>query len=80
MIIISVATVKPADKAKLRQLFRPPPFFSASVPFVGSQVVLRSNEPFIAAYDVSAEIVQPEIIRHLENATVTTTTNNSTNG
>jgi hypothetical protein len=56
-----------------------PPFFSASVPFVASQVVLRSNEPFIAAYEVSADIVQPEIIRHLENATVTST-NSSTIG
>ena len=48
-----------------------PPYFSASVPFVASQVVLRSNEPFIAAYEVSADIAQPEIIRHLENATIT---------
>ena len=49
------------------------PYFSASVPFVASQVVLRSNEPFIAAYEVSADIVQPEIIKHLENATIATT-------
>ena len=51
------------------------PYFSASVPFVASSVVLRTNEPFIAAYEVSADIVQPEIITHLENAT---TNSNST--
>ena len=46
------------------------PYFSASIPFVASQVVLRSNVgPFIAAYEVSADIVQPKIIKHLENAT-----------
>ncbi len=49
------------------------PYFSASVPFVASQVVLRSNEPFIAAYEVSADIVQPKIIKHLENATISAT-------
>jgi hypothetical protein len=51
------------------------PYFSASIPFVASQVVLRSNEPFIAAYEVSADIVQPKIIKHLENATINTNTN-----
>jgi hypothetical protein len=50
------------------------PYFSASIPFVASSVVLRTNEePFIAAYEVSADIVQPKIIKHLENATVTST-------
>ena len=54
------------------------PYFSASIPFVASSVVLRTNgEPFIAAYEVSADIVQPKIIKHLENATVTNTTNAS---
>ncbi|MFL6328661.1 MAG: hypothetical protein ACJ71I_14435 [Nitrososphaeraceae archaeon] len=53
------------------------PYFSASIPFVASSVVLRTNEvPFIAAYEVSADIIQPKIIKHLENAT--TTTSNST--
>ena len=53
------------------------PYFSASIPFVASSVVLRTNdEPFIAAYEVSADIVQPKIIKHLENATITA--NNST--
>ena len=57
------------------------PYFSASIPFVASTVVLRTNgEPFIAAYEVSADIVQPKIIKHLENATTTTAaTNTSTN-
>ena len=55
------------------------PYFSASIPFVASTVVLRTNgEPFIAAYDVSADIVQPKIIKHLENATTNTSINNST--
>jgi hypothetical protein len=37
------------------------------------EVLLRTNgEPFIAAYEVSADITQPKIIKHLENATTTT--------
>jgi hypothetical protein len=57
-----------------------PPYFSASIPFVASSVILRSNgEPFIAAYEVSADIIQPaKIIKHLENATASTTYTNST--
>jgi hypothetical protein len=52
------------------------PYFSASIPFVGSDVVLRTNgEPFIVAYAVSADIVKPKIIIHLENATLTRATN-----
>jgi hypothetical protein len=46
------------------------PYYSDSIHFVGSQVVLRSNEPFIVAYTVAADIVKPTIIIHLENATV----------
>jgi hypothetical protein len=54
------------------------PYFSASITFVASSVVLRTNgEPFIAAYEVSAEIVQPKIIKHLENATLTSATTNT---
>ena len=50
------------------------PYFAASIPFVASSVVLRTNgEPFIAAYEVSADIIQPKIIKHLENATITNT-------
>src|SRR6185437_10274504 len=59
------------------------PYFSASIPFVASSVVLRTNgEPFIVAYEVSADIVHPQIIKHLENATLptsTTTTSSITN-
>ncbi len=56
------------------------PYLSASISFVASQVVLRSNVgPFIAAYEVSADIVQPKIIKHLENATTTAATNTSNN-
>ena len=48
------------------------PYFSASMPFVASSVVLRTNgEPFIVAYELSADIVKPKIINHLENALVT---------
>jgi hypothetical protein len=55
------------------------PYFSASLPFVASSVVLRTNngEPFITAYEVSADIVQPKIIKHLENATLTSATTNT---
>jgi hypothetical protein len=50
------------------------PYFSTSIPFVTSAIGLRTNgEPFIAAYEVSADIVQPKIIKHLENATTTNT-------
>src|SRR5919197_574398 len=53
------------------------PYFSASLPFVASSVILRTNngEPFIAAYEVSADIVQPKIIKHVENATTITSAN-----
>ena len=51
------------------------PYFSASIPFVASSVILgTSGDPFIAAYEVSADIVQPKIIKHLENATLTSAT------
>src|SRR6478752_135121 len=56
------------------------PYFAASIPFVASSVVLRTNgEPFIVTYEVSADIVQPKIIKHLENATLTAgaTSNNT---
>ena len=49
------------------------PYYSDSIHFVGSQVVLRSNEPFVVAYTVVADIVKPTIIIHLENATITCT-------
>ncbi len=46
------------------------PFYSASVPFVGSSVVLRTlhGEPFVAVYEVSAQLGQPEIVIDIETA------------
>jgi hypothetical protein len=56
------------------------PYFSASIPFVASTVVLRtSGEPFIAVYEVHAEILQPKVINHLENATVASINTTSSN-
>jgi hypothetical protein len=53
------------------------PYFSASIPFVAEAVVLRTNGvPFIAAYEVYADIIHPKIIEHLENA-ITTPTNST---
>jgi hypothetical protein len=46
------------------------PYYSDSIHFVGSQLVLRTNEPFIVAYTVAADIVKPSIIIHLDNATI----------
>jgi hypothetical protein len=55
------------------------PHFSASIPFVASALVLGSlDEPFIAAYEVSAEIAQPETVVNLDSANVNATTTNST--
>jgi len=47
-----------------------PPYFSASIPFVASSVVLRTlgGVPFIAAYEVSAHIGQPKLINNLTSA------------
>jgi hypothetical protein len=56
------------------------PYFSASIPFVASSVVLRTNgDPFIVAYEVAADIVQQsKIIKHLESATLTSAITNNT--
>ena len=55
-----------------------PPYYSASLPFVASSVVLRTlgGIPFIAVYEVSAHIDQPEIIN---NVTTTQNANSSSN-
>jgi hypothetical protein len=47
-----------------------PPYFSASLPFVASSVVLRTlgAMPFIAIYEVSARIGQPQIINNVTTA------------
>ena len=45
------------------------PYYSASIPFVASGVALwsPSGAPFLAMYEVSAKIVQPEIVNKIEN-------------
>jgi hypothetical protein len=50
------------------------PFFTASIPFVANAIELWSatEEPFIASYQVSAKLGQPEIVNDIE------TTNNNT--
>ena len=55
-----------------------PPYYSASLPFVASSVVLRTlgGIPFIAVYEVSAHIGQPQIIN---NVTTTQNANSSSN-
>lgn len=47
------------------------PYFSASIPFVGDSVWLRTpdGEPFIAVYEVSADIVQPVGVVDLDSTT-----------
>lgn len=49
-----------------------PPYFSASIPFVGDSVWLRTThgEPFIAVYEIFAEIVQPQGVVDLETAMI----------
>jgi len=57
------------------------PYFSASIPFVGDSLWLRTlhNEPFIAAYAVSADIVQPLNVLKLDSATNATKANTTYN-
>ena len=47
-----------------------PPYYSASIPFVASSVVLRTlgGVPFITVYEVIAHIGQPEQINNLSTA------------
>jgi len=56
-----------------------PPYFSASINFAGDSLWLRSphGEPFIAVYDVVAEIVQPQGVVDVDSALVSQT--NATN-
>ena len=44
-----------------------PPYLSASIPFVASSVVLRTlgGIPFIAVYEVSAHVGQPQFINNI---------------
>lgn len=50
-----------------------PPYYSSSIPFVGSSVWLRTPlaEPFVAVYEVVAEIIQPEKVVDLDSANIT---------
>jgi hypothetical protein len=54
-----------------------PPYYSASIPFVASSVLLRTlgGVTFIAVYEVYAHTGQPQIITNI----VTSTNLNSTN-
>jgi hypothetical protein len=47
-----------------------PPYFSASIPFVGDTLWLRTlnGEPFVVAYAVSADIVKPLNVVNLNSA------------
>ena len=47
-----------------------PPYYSASLPFVASSVVLRTlgGIPFIAVYEVSAHVGEPQIINNITTA------------
>lgn len=44
------------------------PYYSASIPFVASGVALWSNTgtPFLAAYQVTAKLAQPEIVNNID--------------
>ena len=55
------------------------PYFSASIPFAASSVILRTIGalPFIAAYEVNAQLGQPHIINNLTTAQNLTTTNHT---
>jgi hypothetical protein len=48
-----------------------PPCFSASMPFAASSVFLRTDEPFIAVYEVVADVLQPEIVNAIDSTNVT---------
>jgi hypothetical protein len=62
-----------------------PPYFSASLPFAASSIWLRTphGDPFIAVYEVVAEVVQPQafvadvvsVTAGTDMTTITTATN-----
>lgn len=46
-----------------------PPYYSASIPFVGSSVFLTtSGEPFVAVYEVVADVLQPQIVLDINDS------------
>ena len=57
-----------------------PPYYSASLPFVASSVVLRTlgGIPFIAIYEVSAHVGQPQIMNNVTTAQNSNSSNNNT--
>src|SRR5919197_2538806 len=56
-----------------------PPYYSASIPFVASSVVLRTlgGIPFIAIYEVSAHVGQPQLISNVTTAQNSNSSNNN---
>ena len=56
-----------------------PPYFSASINFVGDSLWLRSphGEPFIAVYEVVADIVHPKGVVDVDNALLSQTNSTS---
>jgi hypothetical protein len=63
--VLSAPTVIRPDYADFT-----PPYYSASIPFVASSVVLRTlgGFPFIAVYEVNAQVGQPQVINNLITA------------
>jgi hypothetical protein len=53
-----------------------PPYFSASIPFVGSSLWLSTpdGEPFVAVYEVNADIFKPQSIVDLDGLSISTNT------
>ncbi len=46
------------------------PYYSASIPFVGSSVFLTTpGEPFIAVYEVVADVLKPQIVLDIDDGT-----------
>lgn len=72
-VISAPSVIKPDYRASA------PPYFSASLPFVASSVVLRTlgGIPFIAIYEVSAHIGQPQITNNVTTAQNSNSTNNN---
>ena len=49
-----------------------PPYFSASIPFVGGLLFLITNgEPFVAVYEVVADVLQPQLVVDINSANIT---------
>jgi hypothetical protein len=71
--VLSAPTIRP-DYADFT-----PPYYSASIPFVASSVVLKTlgGFPFIAVYEVNAQVGQPQVINNLTTAEDSSTVNNT---